>query len=358
MLFFQMAFSLHAAAERYSMKHYDVKLLNFLLQDADEDYADEDYDCIVMRYGLRDKVFRLRMPRARATIAKLADYGTADLSGGGTSSGTANAPVTLAHFTTLENSPPEQLILGEHARQGHAHDNWALGLCMIHLFTGHAPYEEIMESVKCPNILKQKLAAVWEDESVDAFGVLRSIIFADVCDDEGEKDETLYDTLYRYLVLFGIPAECDRCCGGGAGGDSVWRAIDAGLGEVAGKRGGGARSSDFKVYSQDHAKFNFERGSNDIIRGARTRLMEMEGGIELLRALTTFNPASRATAFEVLYTSKFMEPLREKVESERLESGGRERNNASSASSSSSASSASSASGDDKVLSFLHFFTN
>ena len=40
---------------------------------------------------------------------------------------------------------------------------------------------------------------------------MRSIILADVYKDEnghvikGEADETLYDTLYKYLVLFGIP---------------------------------------------------------------------------------------------------------------------------------------------------------
>ena len=95
--------------------------------------------------------------------AQLADYGTADLR-----AESDGCPVTLAQITTLENTPPEQLILGDCSTQGNGHDCFGLGLCMLHLFTGHAPYEEILESVSCPKMLKNKVserASLLEDEN-------------------------------------------------------------------------------------------------------------------------------------------------------------------------------------------------
>ena len=47
-LLFQMAFSLHAAADRFSLKHYDVKLLTFFLQGVKTEKTGK----VVMRYGL------------------------------------------------------------------------------------------------------------------------------------------------------------------------------------------------------------------------------------------------------------------------------------------------------------------
>ena len=95
----------------------------------------------------------------KATIAKLADYGTADLR-----AGVEDLPISLAQFTTLENTPADYLFLGEAARQGAGHDNFGLGLSMFHLFSGNAPYEEVMEDVKCGEGLKRCLGKVWEDE--------------------------------------------------------------------------------------------------------------------------------------------------------------------------------------------------
>ena len=71
-----------------------------------------------------------------AVIAKLADYGTANVD-----CITNGQNVTIPQFTTLENTPPDFLILGDQALQGHGHDCFGLDLCMLHLFTGHAPYK-------------------------------------------------------------------------------------------------------------------------------------------------------------------------------------------------------------------------
>ena len=162
---FQIAFALHVGAERFSLKHYDIKLLNVFVQ------AVESANDFVLRYGLGAHTFALHMPGDKAFVAKLADYGTANIR-----SESNGQPVTVAQFTTLENTPPEFMIQGDGATQGHGHDNWGLGLCMLHLFTGHAPYEEIMEEARCPPVLKKKLKLIWETKKAGDFTGIRTLI--------------------------------------------------------------------------------------------------------------------------------------------------------------------------------------
>eukprot|EP00980_Cylindrotheca_fusiformis_P029282 scaffold22800_cov204-Cylindrotheca_fusiformis.AAC.5 len=283
-LLFQMAFSLHAAADRFSLKHYDVKLLNFFLQGIKTEKPGD----VVMRYGLGEHTFALRSAPGEGVVAKLADYGTANID-----SGSCGQPVTIAQFTTLENTPIDFLILGDAAHQGHGHDCFGLGLCMLHLFTGHAPYEEILEDVVCPQNLKNELRMLWENEEESDFSVIRSLILSDVYTDEqghiieGEPDEVLYDTLYRYLVLFGIPdiSMSPR-------GSKVLAAINKTL--VGGKST--ARKSklygskknqlkDVQQYVRDRRKYSLACGSNRYISRARDGLESMEGGMDLLLSL-------------------------------------------------------------------------
>ena len=86
---------------------------------------------------------------------KLGDYGTCDCD-----QQSLGQPIGLEQFTTLENVPVEQLLLGAGATQTFAADTWALGLSLLHLFTGHAPYEELMADVCCPEPLRDALEAV------------------------------------------------------------------------------------------------------------------------------------------------------------------------------------------------------
>ncbi|KAL7572485.1 hypothetical protein ACA910_000312 [Epithemia clementina (nom. ined.)] len=305
---FQIAFALHTAADRCSLKHYDTKLLNVFVQRVKkiQTEAARAQD-VVLRYGLGSHVFALRLPSESAFFAKLADYGTANIQ-----AETTGKPVTIAQFTTLENTPPDFMILGDAAKQGHGHDNFGLGLCMLHLFTGHAPYEEILEEVVCPPLLKKKLRKIWENDGVDDYSVIRSVILSDVYKDErghiveGEPDETLYDTLYRYLVLFGIPEDRfeQRKC------PAVWKAISEAL---EGKKTGGRRpkqGTDMAQYEKDLQKYSIRWGTNAYIARARRSLEAMHGGMDLLFQLCSFNPETRATALQVL-NSPFMEPLRE-----------------------------------------------
>ena len=334
MLFFQMAFALHAAADRYSMKHYDVKLLNFFLQSANDDSIGNGsgpHPYTVLRYGIGSSVFGLRMPTSRALIAKLADYGTANIR-----PESNGQPVTIGQFTTLENSPPEFLISGDAAKQGYGHDSFGLGLCMLHLFTGHAPYEEILEEVRCPVALKRKLKNIWENQSSNGYDVIRSVILADVYEDEdgnieGEPDEVLYDTLYRYLVLFGIPDKNYQY----KEGARVWRAITSCLiGQVPkstssasvparrSTRRNPARANtaavmpatsagpDASQYEIDTSLYSLRTGTDPRIAEARQKLEAMDGGMELLLSLVSFDPSTRATPLDAI-NSIFFGALRE-----------------------------------------------
>jgi serine/threonine protein kinase len=300
-ILFQVAFALHAAADKFSFKHYDLKLLNVFLQKIESVSGD-----VVMRYGLGSHMFAIRMPTNNAFVAKLADFGTANID-----PESNGQPLTIAQFTTLENTPPDFLILGDEARQGHGHDSFGLGLCMLHLFTGAAPYEEILEEVRCPSNFKKKLRLVWENDEDEGFSIVSSLILDGVVKDEvghvieGEPDETLYDTLYRFLVLFGIPETQfkNKKCG------RIWNAIsDSFIPSGCGNKK--KRGNDISAYKRDSKKFSLRIGTDFHIRRARESLRSFDGGMELLFGLCSFDPSKRITAIEVL-NSQFMENLRE-----------------------------------------------
>lgn len=302
---FQTAFALYAAADKFSVKHYDMKLLNIFL------HSPKTKRNLVLRYGLGSHTFAVNMSAEHAYIAKVADYGTANIR-----PDSNGQPVTIAQFTTLENTPPDFMILGDLAKQGHAHDCFGLGLCMLHLFTGHAPYEEILEKVKCPPGFKKRLRNIWENENEKGYDIIRSVILTDVYKDDagnvidGEPDETLYDTLYRFLVLFGIPDvqfESKRC-------PKVWKAIHDSLLPPSSQKSGKptrGNQSDVSIYRRHCNTYSIQYGNNEYIARARKRLTSMDGGMELLFRLCSFDPSTRATALEVL-NSPFMANLAEK----------------------------------------------
>ena len=318
-LLFQMAFGLYSAQHQFGLKHYDVKLLNFFLQNANEKNIDiKKHPFTVLRYGIGSHTFNLRMPSCRAMIAKLADYGTADMQ-----PESNGQPVTIAQFTTIENTPPDYMILGDGAKQGYGHDCFGLGLCMLHLFTGHAPYEEIMETVYCPPNFLKNLKSVWEKESSSRFEVIRSLILSDVYEDEhgnleGERDEIIYHTFYRFLVLIGIPNESFQK----KVGNKVWRIISQCLkSDISDRPNRGLRrrnndrqlsDSDAEIFQRDRRQFSILYGENEKIARARSCLQKMDGGIELLLTLLSFDPDKRATALDVI-NSNFMMPLRENL---------------------------------------------
>lgn len=158
--FFQMAFSLYCARERFHFRHGDLKvlvlsllslcdlcfltlanclcgmwilqLLNFFLKDiprqSDKKSPSED---VVVEYAVEETTFDLRLSPTFAYWIKLADYGTAE-----SNADTLGRPVALDQFTTLENTPIEFLVEGDAAEQSFAGDTFSLGLSLLHLFTG------------------------------------------------------------------------------------------------------------------------------------------------------------------------------------------------------------------------------
>ena len=188
---------------------------------------------------------------------------------------------------------------------------------MLHLFTGHRPYEEILEDVKCPSNLKKRLRKIWENEKVKGYTVIQSIVLEDVEKDEnghtvdGDPNEVFYDTLYRFLVLFGIPKDQFQQ----KRYPKVWKAITDSLESAAAVRARGGKpvrkrsGSDVTQYNRDSKKFSIRNGNNKYIARARRGLQSFEGGMDLLLHLCSFDPANRATALQVL-NSTFMEGLR------------------------------------------------
>lgn len=317
---FQMAFSLHVAGNKFGMKHYDVKLLNFFVDDTNDANVDPNkYPYTVLQYGLGSHIFNVRMKTRNAITVKLADFGTANMR-----ADSNGQPVLIGNFTTLENTPPDYLILGDSAVQGYAHDCFGLGLCMLHLFTGYAPYEEIMESVHCPPNLKRKLKSIWESKKPNGYEVIKNVIRCDVLEDDdgniidGFPDDTLYDTFYRFLVLFGIPTERFEC----KDGSRVWGAIDQCIGfedlsnatnrsrrNISSNRSR-KKGPDYAQYMFDCDRFSMSRGDNEHIARARGTLKRFNGGMDLLLSLVAFDPKKRASPLDVM-NSKFMEALRD-----------------------------------------------
>lgn len=135
---------------------------------------------------------------------------------------------------------------------------------MLHLFTGHGPYEEILDEVFCPSNLKQQLRKVWKQRS---HNVICSVMFDN--DEQGKEieDETLYDTLYRYLVLFGIPKQQFDIKKHG----KVWSAINSTLLPPKGSRL--KKCPDIYAFEEHRKKFSLAHGTDRRIAGARLRLL-------------------------------------------------------------------------------------
>ena len=350
-LLFQMCFSLYSAREAHAMRHYDVKLLNFLLSD----FTLSRLGTIEVRYGFAGEVYCLSMSSNHALCVKLADFGTADLS-----PETLGRPVGLEQFTTLENTPIEFLTEGDAAVQSFAADTFSLGLAAVHLFTGSMPYEEVMEPVLCPPELVEALAKVWEVDP--AYSVLARVLQdgggGDEDEDgegseEEERDLTLYHTFYRYLVLLGLPdrhvflegqnpvwstvgrligpkpddrpvrgvsflslvyaAYQEKAIteGGSLTACSSLRRQKAGAKKAAGKMGRKAAKVTAQFW-QDYGRFSLEAGTHALLKRGRARLESLPGATALLRGFLAFQPQDRPTMHAAL-TSQLFECLREET---------------------------------------------
>lgn len=98
---------------------------------------------------------------------------------------------------------------GSHARQSFSSDTFCLGLCFLHLLTGYEPYEEILKDVHCPRHLYKKLKILWLTENTESqYYIIHEVVKSLECHDNEIQGDVLFDTLYRYMVLFGSSAIC------------------------------------------------------------------------------------------------------------------------------------------------------
>jgi hypothetical protein len=131
----------------------------------------------------------------------------------------------------------------------------------------------------------------------------------------------MYHTLYRFLVLFGIPSENPS---EGKRIAKVWDALlkhlrpeDAKLAQRASRRLASTRTTDRsdaksagvkELFERHSAEFSVATGSNSIIARGRQRLQSVNGSLDLLKMLVAFNPAQRPTLKQV-----FAHPMFERL---------------------------------------------
>ena len=216
-------------------------------------------------------------------------------------------------------------------------------------------YEELLADVECPGELAEALEAIWAPaDGGDAHGG-RYAVVADAAgheeeasasfsldgsmcshEDNGEPfpmDRTLAHTLYRFTVLFGLPAAGDLETVPEWGKNPVLRALYGHLDNPSGKvpaclrtTGGattGGRKSQKRepgqapkavarrlaaAFAAHRAAWGLECGSAAPMALARGRL-ERLGGLGLLQSMMAFDPAARPPLAEVLRSELFA-PLR------------------------------------------------
>ncbi|KAG7384242.1 hypothetical protein PHYPSEUDO_002845 [Phytophthora pseudosyringae] len=303
--FFQMVFSLYCARERFNMRHCDIKLLNFFLKDIGHANLRKSLGAdVALHYMLDDASFVLQMPASFSYWVKLADYGAAD-----SNPENLGKPVTTDQFTTLENSPVEFLLEGDTAKQSYAADTFSLGLCLLHLFTGSAPYEEILKDVHCPAELLKDLKFMWMSSRKNSgFTVIKSVA-------HGDDENTLCHTLYRFIVLFGLP---ERSPSEIRGRDKVWQLLlkhlrpddpAINLPQRRSRRTVGANGSKMHAtkhqFDHDQSLYSIASGSNEIIYRCREGLKTMPGAMDLLKKMVDFDPSKRPTLKQVMYHPMF-----------------------------------------------------
>lgn len=286
---FQMVYSLYAARRAVKMRHYDVKCLNFFCT---------SFGAETSKTWAVDDNRWVRLNSDCQSFVKLADYGTADLS-----TETLGKPVDVCHFTTLENTPID-FLLHSKAPQAFAADTFQLGLSILHVMTGASPYEEILESVKCPTALMDAVANVWEEGT--EFDTLRCVL-------RDDDDNILFHTLYRYFVMFGLPTTNENESSNDLTFSPVCSRVYAAVVSVLVKdvdmssqktlKAKNAKAAR-KQYALDFTKFSFRSGTHHLMTRGRERSKAL-GIWDLLWSCLEFDPKRRITPVEALRSSAF-----------------------------------------------------
>ena len=296
-LLFQMLFSVHVAQKELMLRHYDIKLLNFFLTQPPAPRRALRGTDVRMRYAAGKSEYEITLRAGENTLAMLADFGTADVD-----EETLGAAVGVAQYTTLENTPPELLLGGAAAAQSYACDAFGLGLCVVHLLTGEAPYEELLDELHCPPDLAAALDGAWRGGGDGKESVYHAMVR--LLDDD--ENNVLPDTLYRLLIMLGPSlapaADADGAVDGGGvvGASAAWAAV----------RKWAKSSAGGKRYAKDRKQWSLlDGGKAEAIERARARMGELPGCEALLRGLTHFDPERRWGVEEAI-ASDFFAPLR------------------------------------------------
>lgn len=284
---FQMLYSVFVARQAVKMRHYDIKCLNF--------FCKATADTLTYSVGSSNAA-----ACAGKMLAKLADYGTADLD-----PTNVGQRIDLCHLTTLENTPIEFLLFPD-AVQSFACDVFQLGLSVFHVLTGGLPYEEILQQVKCPALLKEEVSRVWHNAGFD---VVQLVV-------EDDVEDVMFHTLYRFLVLFGFGAE-----DGGKeklrfhpSRSKVISLARATLVESqsTSKKAKAAR----KQFAEDVALYSFRSGTHHLIARGRERAKTLGMYEDLVWGLLDYCPELRLTTRQALQHSKAFSALTTNVQAE------------------------------------------
>jgi hypothetical protein len=153
------------------------------------------------------------------------------------------------------------------------------------MLSGQEPYEELMKDVKCPVFFKDQLRFIWESTKSDSnpYSVINKVVESlDAEDTVNNPRDVLYDTLYRYVVLFGLPIEhFDESSDFPWSNNKVWNCMvdclfSSQSAHTAGSRKNRQRKahvgkeSDLRLqcvgeFQRDSALWNFQAGSHDVI---------------------------------------------------------------------------------------------
>jgi hypothetical protein len=157
---------------------------------------------------------------------------------------------------------------------------------------------------------------LWETKDTrSAYYVIAELL--DSLDDDADGATSppgmvLYDTFYRYLVLFGIPEEFITSPEETLwAGNPVVGAVTKAFGMTA-KRQTKAQSACRAQYEEDRRQWGLEAGQNHVIVSARKRLEFLgEEAAFILKSMVQFDPSARCSMLDAL-TSLLFDPLRNK----------------------------------------------
>ena len=183
-----------------------------------------------------------------------------------------------------------------------------VGLCCHDLFPAvQGPYEELMQNVKCPDVLRYAIAKRWS--SRPQYAVIVDVIQRSPMDEtaEEEEDPILFDTLYRYLVLLGLPGQSGHCSAVERAGEwladnCIWRVCAHQLlPHLLPKSNRKGRSPvAARQFAADQAQFSLAFGSAACIVRARERLNSVPGMLSALQDMLSYVPSERPAMLQLL----------------------------------------------------------